>query len=680
MRFFRPSSYLLSYIFILILAIGLVHAVEYDEMSSVDSLVAISNSFNILSYSNSYNIEYVNATFLSFPKPDERQIVKSISTVPDISLQDNPDSISFFFKNPGQTNFNTEVSSEVITKNYLTEVKIPVIFPLQKISPDLYQYMQPSQIIDINPQIRDLSSQLIGSKTDLYSIEYSFAEYVRMNINYDLESLTSSASQKSSWVLQNKKGVCDELSSLFISLNRASGIPARFVSGVAYTDLNDTFGTNWVPHAWAEVYFPGYGWVPFDVTYGEYGFLDAGHIKLQDSVDASGSSINYNYLGKNIQLNPGQLNIDVNVNDYGIAEKASYIFSTSVLGQQVGFNSYDLVEVDLRNPNTYYVVADMYLANTENVDIIDDSPEIVLNKTIHRKEVLLKPYESRTVYWLIHLNGNFDKNYIYTLPISVYDFYNESNTVNLDARSAYRNIDKQYFQSIIDSQVQEDIKPYSGFITLECTPDKNMMYIEDEVNVNCVLDNVGDQTFSNVSLCMDDNCTTRSLNIDTVSFSFSKKFDSTGPKNIQVKASSSTFLKASYVQVDVMDKPSISIESLNYPLTTNYDDKFDITFTLKPKSESIPENLTVSVMSPVNSVEWRFDSLQGQRAFTLSSIGSAMKPGDNTYKILLNYKDDKGNAYSEEQSFMIHNNSGFFQSMLLYFNVIGHSIEMVFTG
>jgi len=392
-------------IFLLVLfCIPIISAISYDDKNILDSVVTISNAFSVIPTSNSYEIKSINVTMEAFPRNDSRQIVSLITTSPDATIGDN---VSFFFDNPLATDFSMRLDANVRTRNYVDEIKVPIQFPLTDLDSSLYQYLQPTQIIDVTPEIRNLASELIGDKTDLYEIEYSFAEYDRKNVAYDLSSLTSNADQKSSWVLENKRGVCDEITNLFISLNRAAGIPARFVSGVAYTNLDSVFGKNWVPHAWAEVYFPNVGWVPYDVTYGQYGFIDAGHIKLMESAESSGSNIDYNYYGRDISLKPGSVNIDVNVSDYGENVRGRYSFVASVFKEQVGFGSYDLVKVDVNNNQNYYTVADLYLGETENVNIIEASTEKVLNKTIHRREVLLKPYQMKTIYWLIQLDGNF---------------------------------------------------------------------------------------------------------------------------------------------------------------------------------------------------------------------------------------------------------------------------------
>jgi transglutaminase-like putative cysteine protease len=60
---------------------------------------------------------------------------------------------------------------------------------------------------------------------------------------------------------------CTEYASLMIALCRASGIPARYVKGLAVPgeEAKDIARTE---HAWLEVHLPGSGWVPMDPTMG----------------------------------------------------------------------------------------------------------------------------------------------------------------------------------------------------------------------------------------------------------------------------------------------------------------------------------------------------------------------------------------------------------------------------
>ena len=60
-------------------------------------------------------------------------------------------------------------------------------------------------------------------------------------------------------------GVCQDHAHIFIAAARASGIPARYVSG--YLLMNDRIEQE-ATHAWAEAHLEGLGWVGFDVSNG----------------------------------------------------------------------------------------------------------------------------------------------------------------------------------------------------------------------------------------------------------------------------------------------------------------------------------------------------------------------------------------------------------------------------
>lgn len=64
--------------------------------------------------------------------------------------------------------------------------------------------------------------------------------------------------------LQQKSGDCTEYSDLMTALCRAKDIPARVVDGYI-----TNYGSDTPKHNWVEVYFPEYGWVPFDPLLGD---------------------------------------------------------------------------------------------------------------------------------------------------------------------------------------------------------------------------------------------------------------------------------------------------------------------------------------------------------------------------------------------------------------------------
>ncbi len=71
-------------------------------------------------------------------------------------------------------------------------------------------------------------------------------------------------------VFENRRGVCQDFTNLFIALARLLGVPARYVCG--YVHVGSAPGVNTAQaeasHAWVQLYLPELGWVGFDPTNG----------------------------------------------------------------------------------------------------------------------------------------------------------------------------------------------------------------------------------------------------------------------------------------------------------------------------------------------------------------------------------------------------------------------------
>lgn len=73
------------------------------------------------------------------------------------------------------------------------------------------------------------------------------------------------------FLFELQRGYCDYYASAMVVMARSLGLPARFALGYS-SSLPDAQGIQRVyqiqAHAWAEIYFPGYGWVEFEPTAG----------------------------------------------------------------------------------------------------------------------------------------------------------------------------------------------------------------------------------------------------------------------------------------------------------------------------------------------------------------------------------------------------------------------------
>ena len=143
--------------------------------------------------------------------------------------------------------------------------------------PDVARYtVVPDGVM--GPYARDLlkTVKALATGNDPYDLAVAMETYLASDKNFNYETDLSGVDCGSdSWVecfARVKKGFCMQYASTMAILMRAAypdhPIPTRFVQGFLPGDVKN--GTTTVrardAHAWVEVYFPSYGWIPFDPT------------------------------------------------------------------------------------------------------------------------------------------------------------------------------------------------------------------------------------------------------------------------------------------------------------------------------------------------------------------------------------------------------------------------------
>ncbi len=111
-------------------------------------------------------------------------------------------------------------------------------------------------------ELRALADSLTRGMTNPVDKARSIFCYVNDNFPWASAREYSTIPNIPMYVLQNRHGDCGQVSLLFITLCRISGIPAHFQSGFMMHPWGDNL------HDWAEVYFEGIGWVPVDQSFG----------------------------------------------------------------------------------------------------------------------------------------------------------------------------------------------------------------------------------------------------------------------------------------------------------------------------------------------------------------------------------------------------------------------------
>lgn len=137
----------------------------------------------------------------------------------------------------------------------------------------------------ITQRTRDLAHELTASAETPYDKVIVLRDYVRDTYPYDYfpppqQPGTDSVDQ---FLFVDQRGVCEHYVSALVVMLRELGIPSRLVSGFSSGDYNAITGYYEVrandAHAWAEVYFPDYGWIPFDPTPGWSGNPETGPVQ-----------------------------------------------------------------------------------------------------------------------------------------------------------------------------------------------------------------------------------------------------------------------------------------------------------------------------------------------------------------------------------------------------------------
>jgi transglutaminase-like putative cysteine protease len=95
----------------------------------------------------------------------------------------------------------------------------------------------------------------------------SILKWLKTNVEYknELVGIGKVDFTKVEELLKRGHAECRGYTMLFVGLCRAAGIPARSVWGlIRIAPTGERPKGSWASHNWAEVYFPGSGWVPVD--------------------------------------------------------------------------------------------------------------------------------------------------------------------------------------------------------------------------------------------------------------------------------------------------------------------------------------------------------------------------------------------------------------------------------
>ncbi len=631
-------------------------AVWYNDAQSVTVDLEIQSGLDIEKRAGA-SLDYVTADVTFIPKESESQSIIRITADPQPKISE--DVYTFRWSNPVPANPRFKIDARVKTKNTFKNIrKIP--FPYSGFSDEIMLYTEPAKNVDSdNPQVIAKASELATGETDYYEVVFKIADWTKETVEYDLSTLNIKATRKASWVLAKKNGVCDELTTLFMALLRSVGIPARFISGIAYTESPD-FPKNWGAHGWAEIYFPGTGWVPFDVTYGQFGYVDPTHIKLNEGIDSGKSDTRYEWLGRNIDVTADTITVSADLVDHRGSVPDRIAISVDMLQKDTGIGSYNLVKATITNKVDSYVSDTIYMSRINELEV----------EGANHQTIMLAPKETRTFYWVVKVIDSLDSHYTYTFPMTV------ANARNTSADSIFYVIpgatifSRSEMESVVEAAKKEAEKIYSKKIIVNCSQADDYYYIYDNPKIDCVVRNAGNFPFKDLEFCFegDAGCKTAGLAIAQEKvFSDTIHYPETGINKIKFTVDGADVSRTIFYDLDVLDEPKVSIDDLEYPSQIEFQQPYTVGFTLKRESTSLPKEIDLKLDAAGLEKVVEAQDLKGDKKFLFNLDSADLSTKPNPFVISVIYEDLNGKTYTVKEEFeMTLINVTFGQKMIIF--------------
>ena len=191
---------------------------------------------------------------------------------------------------------------------------------------DYAEYLKPTTLGPINGEVKKLADNITRGKKTALEKAKAIYDWCCSNMYRDPATIGCGKGDVCS-LLKKPGGKCTDISSVYIALCRAAGVPARDVFGIRLGKKPEEDITTY-QHCWAEVFIPGYGWVTADPADVRKAMLveklEKKDVKTKEyreyfwgGIDAYRVVIAY---GRDLLLNPPQAGQPLNTFGYPYAE------------------------------------------------------------------------------------------------------------------------------------------------------------------------------------------------------------------------------------------------------------------------------------------------------------------------------------------------------------------------
>lgn len=152
---------------------------------------------------------------------------------------------------------------------------------IERFPPGLF--LRETALTKPTPAIKDFAADVVGNDRNLDGL-HRLLLAVQKEVTF--ENGPTHTATTAAEAFAGKRGVCQDLTHVFIAAARCSGIPARYIAG--YLLPEDGQAAQDAGHAWVEAHVHGLGWVGFDPANGIS--PTAGHVRVAVGLDYLGAA------------------------------------------------------------------------------------------------------------------------------------------------------------------------------------------------------------------------------------------------------------------------------------------------------------------------------------------------------------------------------------------------------
>lgn len=201
--------------------------------------------------------------WIPYPQSSSCQKIDDMKFYPDgpLNIERDPDYKNAFIHIKKTQPLSSQINFKMSLKATRTEKKSDLVV-LDAAQRELS--LKSNELVTISPCIQEMALDATKDKKTTLEKARALYDFVLNYMTYD-KTGAGWGRGDTEYACMQKKGNCTDFHSLFISLARAVGIPAKFEIGFLLP-RDKMEGAISGYHCWAEFYADGIGWVPVDIS------------------------------------------------------------------------------------------------------------------------------------------------------------------------------------------------------------------------------------------------------------------------------------------------------------------------------------------------------------------------------------------------------------------------------